>query len=785
MLSREEARAILDQGEELAGELLVLLRSGDYWQSWAAAVLLGALQDARAVEGLVELMLCSDQGRDEVAVESLARIGEPALEAVLPLENWMAVMCLGQIGQYHPELRPRVAARLVEHLAGKQCITAAYGLADIDWQDAIPVIEANMGEPHWDRDSFYEQDVADWRAGIYKTQAIHDDPLHHLTAAHRVELDRYLADLQKAIEAQFSTPEFRARFASELASLRPHRTAVRQVQAGHNDPCPCGSGKKYKKCCLEADQSLGKPGPLEARLQTANWLHAGFRLTPCEQLAQLPQEEVFAHLDILRMPLPDLRQRMAGETNDYLLWAAANRYHDLGRPDERREAALAVALSDARHPALNYEEIASLALIDLREVRRQRLPELRLALQRGLLVEAIFYAQEELERNAEAGFRAFEEILRQHPQPLWTAAAMVDELPYGSAGRALPALEKAVEQARRGRSLPHPLLPERPCPLWVLEGYLEEVRDRACTEVQLGLIREESNTNPIGDEARGIFFVVRDREWELSRVRPPDHREQLAALHAEAARGLGLILDGAPGRRRGVLVGQSAEGLLWVVPHKCDQRPIWLSRGVLETAGDLGLQALLRAAGEAGLADLRLREGSWGGWKAYLLRGLPEDFAELAAVALSELCAELPLTEQWQTVPADWPHLLALGGEEMLAASSESPAVVVGEQEEEDLIQVYLKRILTRLLRMNKVGAAHTELGHFFKGVPAQWRGTLKEILDILIADGYVRLKPTLKSPHISLEPRPLPLIKQYLEGGPVPPGKLADYLFEVSSSVV
>lgn len=22
-----------------------------------------------------------------------------------------------------------------------------------------------------------------------------------------------------------------------------------QDQAGRNDPCPCGSGKKYKKCC--------------------------------------------------------------------------------------------------------------------------------------------------------------------------------------------------------------------------------------------------------------------------------------------------------------------------------------------------------------------------------------------------------------------------------------------------------------------------------------------------------------------------------------------------------
>ncbi len=22
---------------------------------------------------------------------------------------------------------------------------------------------------------------------------------------------------------------------------------------GRNDPCPCGSGKKYKRCCLEKD----------------------------------------------------------------------------------------------------------------------------------------------------------------------------------------------------------------------------------------------------------------------------------------------------------------------------------------------------------------------------------------------------------------------------------------------------------------------------------------------------------------------------------------------------
>ena len=30
--------------------------------------------------------------------------------------------------------------------------------------------------------------------------------------------------------------------------LRPEKPAKKKI--GRNDPCPCGSGKKYKKCCL-------------------------------------------------------------------------------------------------------------------------------------------------------------------------------------------------------------------------------------------------------------------------------------------------------------------------------------------------------------------------------------------------------------------------------------------------------------------------------------------------------------------------------------------------------
>ena len=30
----------------------------------------------------------------------------------------------------------------------------------------------------------------------------------------------------------------------------------KEKKAGPNDPCPCGSGKKYKKCCMQKDKAI-------------------------------------------------------------------------------------------------------------------------------------------------------------------------------------------------------------------------------------------------------------------------------------------------------------------------------------------------------------------------------------------------------------------------------------------------------------------------------------------------------------------------------------------------
>ena len=36
----------------------------------------------------------------------------------------------------------------------------------------------------------------------------------------------------------------------QLADIKPYAPQPeKQKKVGRNDPCPCGSGKKYKRCC--------------------------------------------------------------------------------------------------------------------------------------------------------------------------------------------------------------------------------------------------------------------------------------------------------------------------------------------------------------------------------------------------------------------------------------------------------------------------------------------------------------------------------------------------------
>ena len=52
-------------------------------------------------------------------------------------------------------------------------------------------------------------------------------------------------------------------YASEETCEKTDKAVKRQpvrnkeTKVGPNDPCPCGSGKKYKKCCMQKDKAAG------------------------------------------------------------------------------------------------------------------------------------------------------------------------------------------------------------------------------------------------------------------------------------------------------------------------------------------------------------------------------------------------------------------------------------------------------------------------------------------------------------------------------------------------
>jgi tetratricopeptide (TPR) repeat protein len=44
---------------------------------------------------------------------------------------------------------------------------------------------------------------------------------------------------------------------------------IAMAKPGRNDPCPCGSGNKYKKCCLTKDDAVERHGLAEAEFRRA------------------------------------------------------------------------------------------------------------------------------------------------------------------------------------------------------------------------------------------------------------------------------------------------------------------------------------------------------------------------------------------------------------------------------------------------------------------------------------------------------------------------------------
>lgn len=106
------------------------------------------------------------------------------------------------------------------------------------------------------------------------------------------------------------------------------RRAVEKV--GRNDPCPCGSGHKYKRCCHDKDQerlrfSSDVPGKTVAEVQAEQERY----LKDNASLMKLSCHEV-ARLDVLKMK-PELRECLIAElTTHHLVDEAVTAFERIG-----------------------------------------------------------------------------------------------------------------------------------------------------------------------------------------------------------------------------------------------------------------------------------------------------------------------------------------------------------------------------------------------------------------------------------------------------------------------
>ena len=203
-----------------------------------AVGLLGELRAAEAVQPLMPLFEWDDDFVDIPLSEALGKIGAPALGPVLALFEdesvgvWTrarAALALEEIGRRNPELRDRVVAKLVEYLGPEHHQASDEGTLTGFIVSHLTTLKAVEAAPAI-REAFEQRRVDQW------------------------VIDAPYVQRELGPEADLGTVGVEG-FRGTSVAAEPARGTKK---VGRNDPCPCGSGKKYKKCCLDADEARAR-----------------------------------------------------------------------------------------------------------------------------------------------------------------------------------------------------------------------------------------------------------------------------------------------------------------------------------------------------------------------------------------------------------------------------------------------------------------------------------------------------------------------------------------------
>ncbi|WP_175742709.1 SEC-C metal-binding domain-containing protein [Burkholderia ambifaria] len=204
--------------------------------------ILAELQAVEALPSLIELLNQIDDNDDDWVASELpivfAKIGGASLDVLEPFaiddgNGPFARICayrsVAEIGNKHPASRSRCVEILVTMLhayeANERHLNAFLisSLADLKALESFDLVR-----------EVYEKD----RVDLDVTGDLEDAEIEFGIRTHRTT-SRKLGEMHERFSKFFDGE-------GSLTSLKP---IIASTKVGRNDPCPCESGKKYKKCC--------------------------------------------------------------------------------------------------------------------------------------------------------------------------------------------------------------------------------------------------------------------------------------------------------------------------------------------------------------------------------------------------------------------------------------------------------------------------------------------------------------------------------------------------------
>lgn len=150
------------------------------------------------------------------------------------------------------ELREAILSVFHDNYNHKQELIGENGMQDLERAVLLRTVDTNWMD-HID-------DMEQLKEGIGLRAYGQNDPVKEytkegfalfdeMTAQIQENTVKYLFGLQLKVEAPAARPVQTATNAQTAEDNEKKQTVVKHKKIGRNDPCPCGSGKKYKKCC--------------------------------------------------------------------------------------------------------------------------------------------------------------------------------------------------------------------------------------------------------------------------------------------------------------------------------------------------------------------------------------------------------------------------------------------------------------------------------------------------------------------------------------------------------